>query len=146
MFATWQINEGNRQGTKSNEVQQWYYEMMQSTKFVFLNLELLPSEIVKYENARKWNVPIINGKNLPQSFHFRTGADFKTLLYTMTYMFTSEDSLKWYECCYNVSLLDSNFRPTASNDWHNKLYHYDGTLPKLFPIVLIYSLKWYFFS
>ena len=42
-------------------------------------------------------------------------------------IFTSEDSVKWYECCYYVSLLDSNFRQTASYDWHNKLYHYDGT-------------------
>ena len=61
-------------------------------------------------------------------------------------LFTSEDSVKWYECCYYVSLLDSNFRQTVSNDWHNKLYHYDGTFSQLFPIVLVYSLKWYFFS
>ena len=59
---------------------------------------------------------------------------------------TSEDSLKWYECYYYVSLLDSNFRQTASNDWHNKLYHYDGTFSELFSIVLLYSLNWYFFS
>ena len=61
-------------------------------------------------------------------------------------IFTSEDLVKLYECCYYVSLLDSNFRQTASNDWHNKLYHYDGTFSQLFPIVLVYSLKWYFFS
>ena len=61
-------------------------------------------------------------------------------------IFTSEDSVKWYECCYYVSFLDSNFRQTASNNWHNKLYHYDGTFSQLFPIVLVYSLKWYFLS
>ena len=61
-------------------------------------------------------------------------------------IFTSEDSVKYYECCYYVSLLDSNFRQTTSNDWHNKLYHYDGTFSQLFPIVLVYSLKWYLFS
>ena len=56
-------------------------------------------------------------------------------------MFTSEDSVKWYEYCYYVSLLDSNFRQTENNDYHNKLYHYDGTFSQLFPIVLVYSLK-----
>ena len=50
-------------------------------------------------------------------------------------IFTSEDSVKWYECCYYVSLLDSNLKQTTSNDWHNKLYHYDGTLSQLFPIL-----------
>ena len=49
------------------------------------------------------------------------------------------------ECCYYVSL-DSNFRQTTSNDFHNKLYHYDGIFSQLFPIVLVCSLKWYFFS
>ena len=42
-------------------------------------------------------------------------------------IFTLENLVKWYEFCYYVSLLDSNFRQTASNDWHNKLYHYNGT-------------------
>ena len=37
-------------------------------------------------------------------------------------------------------------RQTASNDWHNKLYHYDGTFSQVFSIVLVYSLKYYFFS
>ena len=43
------------------------------------------------------------------------------------HLFTLEDSVKWYECYYYVLLLDSNFRQTASYDWHNKLCHYDGT-------------------
>ena len=32
-------------------------------------------------------------------------------------------------------------RQTASNDWHNKLYNYDGTFQQLCPIVQVYSLK-----
>ena len=89
----------------------------------------------------------MDGRNLPQCFHFQTCADSKTLLlYDDVGIFKSEDSVKWYECCYYVSLLDSNLRQTASNDWHNKLYHYDGIFSQLFPIVLVYSLKWYFFS
>ena len=35
-------------------------------------------------------------------------------------------------------------RQTTSNDWYNKLYHYDWTFSQLFSIVLIYFLKWYF--
>ena len=67
------------------------------------------------------------------------------LCYIRWRIFTSEDSVKWYEWCNYVSLLDLNFRHTASNDWHNKLHHYDRTFSQFFPIVLVYSLKWYLF-
>ena len=48
-------------------------------------------------------------------------------LYDDVGIFKSEDSVKWYECCQYVSLLD-----------------YDGTFSQ--PMVLVYSLKWYFSS
>ena len=61
-------------------------------------------------------------------------------------IFTPEESVKRYECCHYVLLLDSNSRQTVSNDLHDEPYHYDGTFSQLFPIVLVYSLRWYFFS
>ena len=120
MFATWQINEGNWQGVMK-----------------------IISGITKWCNKKKkflqFGIVAIGDGKIP--FYW--------------FVFLNSTVVEIWECSkvkhthHRWSKFSSMFpfsRQTASDDWHNKLYHYDGTFSQLLPIVLVYSLKWYFFS